>query len=257
MSDLFHDASEVSCDANSPGEEIITLDIVRPGGLHVILSALRPFTESHTSGDKVDRLRRISADDVVGSFKAAEVLGISTLAQTLIPYYTDPFTRFAIVSGSNDPALIQSIAVETFVHPFASMSRYAETILTALNPSLFVKLRELHAKRQEIPKTLLPTFMSGQALPDGLNDFAKTCRKRQCPAMKSVKGKSWTQLRNRAASDVWAGLTKTGSLPCQWRELANWALEGSCKGCEVCRKRLSDCFGQSLEAAVDALPKEL
>lgn len=270
VSDLFNDASEVShshshfqsyseSTNDEPLNQVITLDILRPEGLHVILSVLHPIMDHHTHEAKVDRLRRISAEDIIEGFQVAEILGIATLAQLLLPFFSDPFTRFALASGSNDLIPIQEMAVRTFESPFSSMSRYAETILNTLDPSLFVRLRGLHDKRSKIPKTILPTLMSGQAMMDGMNDFTKSCRKRdwECAAIRSVKGRSWAQLRNRAASDVWNGLVKTSALPCQWKEISDWALEGSCKGCQVCRKRLSECLGKALEAAVDGLPKEV
>ena len=270
VSDLFCDASEVShsypqstSTSGSTYDEslnqVITLDIVRPEGLYVVLSVLHPITDHHTLKEKVDRLRKFKAEDIIEGFYAAEVLEITNLAQLLLPFYKDPFTRFALASGSNDPTLIQEVAIETFESPFSSMSRFAEIILNTLDPSLFVRLRGLHDKRSKLPKTILPTLMSGQVMLDSLNDFTKNCRKKdwECAALRSVKGKSWTQLRNRAASDVWNGLVKTSTLPCQWKEVSDWALEGSCKGCQICRKRLSECFGKALEAAVEGLPKEL
>lgn len=260
ISDLFSHASELSQDENDNDaqDQVITLDIVRPEGFYVILSTLQPITQSYTPEDKLNRILGISAQDIIEAFNAADILEISPLilAQMLIPFFTDTFTRFALASGSNDPTFIQSMAEETLNTPFGSMSRKSESILTSLNPSLFVRLRGLHAKRRELPKKVLPTLMSAQAL-DGVDDFAKICRRKQCEALKSVKGRSWNQLRNRASSDVWAGLIKMGPMACQWIEVADWALEGSCKGCQVCKKRLSDCFGKALEAAKDGLPREL
>lgn len=257
VSEVFANAAELSQHDGTSGP-LIPLDIVRPEGFHVILSVLQPVSEHYSLATKTARLRGFSPEVVGEAFETATILEIHDFAQLLLPFFPDPFCRFAIASGSDDEALLQAMASDTLNLEFASMSRSTQWLLEILNTSAFDRLRRLHSKRRQTPpKSLLSRMMSGRPGLDALQGFSKSCRKNGCGAIRSVKGKSWAQLRSRAASHVWEGLVKMGPLPCNWRELADWILEGTCKGCGTCKAKLSDCFGRVLDEAESRLHREL
>lgn len=257
VSEIFANAAELS-KHDPTSDPVIPLDIICPEGFHVIMSVLQPVGEGYTLSNKTARLRGFSPETLGEGFEAAEILDIHDFAKLLLPYYVNPFFRFAIASGSNDAALLQAMTGDTLHLEFGSMSRSAQRLLEILNTSAFDKLRRLHSKRREAPpKSLLAAMMSNQPMSDGSNDFSRLCRKTGCRAMKSVKGRSWAQLRSRGASDVWTALVKMEPIPCQWREMADWILNGSCRGCGTCQARLSDSFGRALDEAERKLPREL
>lgn len=269
-SGLFANAAEMSSSpslsssSNSGNDQMIPLELVDPDGLHVILSVLHPITPYHTEETKTGRLRAMGSEQIGEGFRAAERLDMPNLAELLLPYFADPFMRFAIASGSLAPPLLQATAVETFPLEFQDMSYKAEQVLAIVNTSCFDRLRRLHLKRRELPRSLLAKLMVDPAAAStastarsGDHDFTKACRNTECPAYRSVKGRSWSQLRHRAASELWDVLLKTRPNPSRWRELSDWVLKSACRGCPACHRRLSDCFLKVLKDAESRLPVEL
>lgn len=256
--------SDSGCDFNTRSEpdQTITLSNVPPQGFHILLIALHPLTPYFSLHDKVTKLGSKSVDDLLEGYQVAEILDIPTptFLRLLIPYFNDPFTKFALSTATSslhgskvDTDLLQEMTLGTLQLPFDSMPRFANWLLLALNPEYHVRLRALHERRQKIPTTLFKSFC-GQRTADGVEAFSKKCLKLSCPALRSVKNKCWYQLRMRAASQVWEVLSKGDCRIGDRIGVANKVLEGSCKGCPRCLERMSACIGKCIMDLEAQLP---
>jgi hypothetical protein len=252
----FATASELSLSPSIgvQDEEIIVLDNVSPRGFHLCLTALHPTTSYFTSKDKTLRLNSKTIEEIIEAFDTADFLDIPNLAQLLIPYFDNPFFKFALSTGSNDPRLIQQTAEKTLNHSFDQMQGRAEQLLGALNPSYHPRLRQLHETRNKVPKHLVLALMGSRTC-DQSTGFAPTCEKIQCPA--SVSAKSWEKLKGRAVNQVYEALRQTPAPPSRRAGIAEKVLQGSCKGCARCKQRLLDSFVKEFKKLEADLPTEV
>lgn len=271
ISTMFSDAAQISSasiDSSSENRdddithETIELPNVPPQGFHGLLTALHPIRPYHTLSDKITTLATKTVEDIMEVYYVAQVLDIpfSTLSRLLIPYFPDPFVKFALSTAispaygsEEDRDLIQQMVVGTFNLKFHSMSRFAEILLIELNPHYHVRLRRLLRERQRLPPSL-NSALREEPTPDGLDDFTKACQKLNCPAIQSVQKKSWSQLRARVASFVWHGLTEERCVLGNRCEVANGILEEACMGCPRCYERLSAAIGKAINDAEAQLP---
>jgi hypothetical protein len=232
---------------------VIDLSNVSPQGFNICLTVLHPPTPFFTTDDKIARLNDKPVEEIIEAFATADFLDIPDFAERLIPYFCNPFYRFALATGSKNEDLIHQMAEATFKHSFDGMQGRAEQLVIALNPSFHPRLRQLHEIRSKIPKSLIVALFESRTC-DRSEGFAPTCDKMPCPAK---SGRSWEQLKRGAANQVYDELRKGPTRPCERAEIAEMVLQGSCKGCARCKQRLLDSFTKEFKRLEADLPVRL